>query len=122
MNRRDFEDCVSAAVEGLPPYFRRRLDNVEILVEDWPDRDTLRQAGLKDPAELQGWYHGVPTTGRGSAYGLVPPDTISIYRRPIMLACRNDEEVRRMVGTVVRHELAHYFGIDDDRLRELGAY
>ena len=122
MNRREFEDCVAAAVEALPPYFRRRLDNVEILVEDWPDRETLRQAGIKDPAELQGWYHGVPTTGRGGAYGLVPPDTISIYRRPILLACRDDEEVRQTVHTVLRHEVAHFFGISDDRLRELGAY
>lgn len=122
MNRREFEDCVADAVEALPPYFRRQLDNVEFVVEDWPDRETLRQAGIQDAAELQGWYHGIPTTHRTTAYGLVPPDTISIYRRPIMLACRNDDEVRETVMTVVRHEVAHFFGIDDDRLRELGAY
>jgi predicted Zn-dependent protease with MMP-like domain len=122
MNRREFEDCVADAVEGLPPYFRRRLDNVEIIVEDWPDRETLRLAGIKDPAELQGWYHGIPLTERSTHYGLVAPDTISIYRRPIMLACRDDDEVRETVRTVVHHEVAHFFGIDDDRLRELGAY
>ncbi len=122
MNRREFEDCVDDAVEALPLYFRRQIDNVEFVVEDWADRETLRQAGIDNPAELQGWYHGIPLTNRTSYYGLVPPDTISIYRRPIMLACRNDAEVREMVKTVVKHEVAHYFGISDDRLRELGAY
>ncbi len=122
MNRREFEDCVADAVEALPAYFRRQLDNVEIVVEDWPDEETLRLAGIDDPEELQGWYHGIPLTHRSTFYGLVPPDTISIYRRPILLACRDDEEARQVIHAVLRHEIAHFFGISDDRLRELGAY
>ena len=122
MNRREFEDCVGEALEALPPYFQRQLDNVEVLVEEWPDDDTLDIAGIDDPADLQGWYHGVPLTERSTHYGLVPPDTISIYRQPILRACRTEAEARALIRRVVHHEVAHYFGISDDRLRELGVY
>ncbi len=122
MNRQEFEDCVMKAVQGLPRHFRARIQNVEFIVEEWPDDEVLDAEGIDDPEELQGYYHGIPLPARTTYYGLVPPDTISIYRQPILRACRNDEEVRRTVGAVVRHEVAHFFGISDDRLRELGAY
>jgi predicted Zn-dependent protease with MMP-like domain len=122
MNRRDFEACVAEALDALPPYFRARLDNVDVVVEDWPDRETLRLAGVSDPAALQGFYHGVPLTERTTHYGLIAPDMISIYRQPIQLNCRNDADVRALVRRVVWHEVAHFFGISDDRLRDLGAY
>jgi len=91
-------------------------------VEDWPDRQTMRLAGIRHPADLLGFYHGVPLTERGQGYNLVLPDKISIYRQPILMRCRTLDEVRATVRRVVRHEVAHYFGIDDDRLREIGAY
>jgi len=69
-----------------------------------------------------GFYHGVPQTHRTTNYALVPPDRISIYRFPILNVCQTEAEVRDMVGRVVRHEIAHHFGISDDRLHELGAY
>jgi predicted Zn-dependent protease with MMP-like domain len=69
-----------------------------------------------------GHYHGVPLTRRTRGYNLVLPDKISIYRRPILMRCHRDEEVRQLVEHVLRHEIAHHFGINDDRLRELGAY
>lgn len=118
----DFERFVDEALTGLPTYFRDRLDNVAIVVEDWPDRETLRLAGIRRPEELLGFYHGIPLTKRTSGYMLVAPDKISIYRQPILLQCRTSEQVRPLVHRVVRHEVAHYFGIDDDRLREIGAY
>ncbi len=117
-----FEQFVAEALEALPEVFRSRLENVEIVVEDWPDRRTLRLAGVRSPADLLGFYHGVPLTRRTSNYMLVLPDKISIYRRPILMRCRTPEEVRAMVARTLRHEIAHYFGIDDERLEEIGAY
>ncbi len=122
MNPEIFEDLVDDALAALPEQFADMLDNVVVVVEDWPDRATLRSVGARSPYELLGFYHGVPQTGRTSNYGLVTPDKISIYRRPIEAQCRTAEELREMVKRVVFHELAHHFGIDDDRLREIGAY
>lgn len=122
MDSIDFERIVAEALDSLPATFRERLDNVEIVVEDWPDRETMRLAGIRHPSELLGFYHGVPLTGRSQGYTLVLPDKISIYRQPILTQCRTWEEARTTIHHVLRHEVAHYFGISDDRLRELGAY
>ncbi len=118
----DFEDLVAEALEELPEFFRAHLDNVIVVVEEWPDRGTLHSAGVRYPSQLLGFYHGVPQTGRTSYYGLVTPDKISIYQRPIELQCNSREELRNMVKHVVLHEIAHHFGIDDDRLKTIGAY
>jgi predicted Zn-dependent protease with MMP-like domain len=118
----NFEEMVTEALEMLPPFFHDRLDNVEVIVEDWPDRHTLRTMGIRSPYGLLGFYHGVPLTERTTHYGLVAPDKISIYRKPIEAQCNNLEELRQTVHRVVLHELAHHFGIDDDRLYEIGAY
>ena len=122
MKRAVFERLVAEALDALPEFFQERLDNVEVVVEDWPDRETMRLAGINHPAQLLGFYHGVPQTKRTHNYGLVSPDKISIYRRPIELRCRTVEQVRTAINGVLRHEIAHHFGLDDDRLRELGAY
>lgn len=117
------ERFAEEALQELPTFFRERLQNIAIVVEDWPDRETLRLAGLRRPGDLLGFYHGVPLTERTSAYGNVVPDRISIYRSPILIHCRRTgEDVRSTVHHVLRHEVAHYFGIDDDRLMEIGAY
>lgn len=117
-----FEEWVEQALAELPEAFLERLNNVEIVVEDWPDRHTMRLAGVRSRYALLGFYHGVPLTARTSNYGLVPPDKISIYRRPILAQCQTPEEVRELVSRVVRHEIAHHFGIGDERLRDIGAY
>ncbi len=117
-----FEAWVAEALDALPEAFRSRLENVEVVIEDWPDRETLRRAGLHRPTELLGFYHGVPQTQRTRYYGLVLPDKISIYRRPIELHCRTSEEIRETIHHVVRHEIAHHFGIDDERLKTMGVY
>jgi len=113
---------VAQALNELPESFREKLDNVEVVVESWPDQETMRLARVRSPVELLGFYHGVPQTKRTHHYGLVLPDKISIYQRPIEMRCRTEEEVRTSIGRVLRHEIGHHFGIDDDRLREVGAY
>jgi len=122
MDNIDFDRVVAEALDTLPQLFRDRMDNVEVVVEEWPDHETMRLAGIRYPAELLGFYHGVPLTERSQGYTLILPDKISIYRQPILMQCRTWEEARTTIHHVLRHEVAHYFGISDDRLREIGAY
>jgi len=122
LNLAEFEKIVGEAIDELPGEIRRQIVNVAIVVEDWPDQATLDMAEVDDRHDLLGFYNGVPLTERLHDYGLVPPDKISIYREPILRTCRNDAEVRTTIRRTIRHELAHYFGIDDDRLEEIGAY
>lgn len=118
----DFYDLVAEALESIPQHFQERLDNVEILVEDFPSWNTMRLAKVRSKWQLLGFYHGVPLTERTSGYNLITPDKISIYRRPIEAQVNTPEELRALVHRVVLHEVAHYFGIDDNRLVEIGAY
>ena len=113
---------MAGAIEALPLEFREKLSNVEIVVEDWPNRDVLKRAGVRHPAELLGFYQGIPQTRRTRNYGLVLPDKISLFQRPIEMQCRSPEDITHTITHVLRHEIAHHFGIDDQRLRELGAY
>ena len=113
---------MAQAIDRLPEEFRQKLDNVEVVVEDWPDAETLRLADVRDRAALLGFYHGVPQTKRTHTYGLILPDKISIYRRPIEMRCHSMAQVQATVERVLRHEIAHHFGISDERLQEIGAY
>jgi len=122
MDRVTFERLVAEAFNALPEFFQAKLDNVVIVVEEWPSQETMRLAGVRSPAEVLGFYHGVPQTKRTHNYALVPPDKISIYQRPIERRCRTVEQVRALVQRVLKHEVAHHFGINDDRLRQIGAY
>ncbi len=121
MEREQFEDLVRQAVESLPPAFLERLSNVEFEVRDEPGPDELRRAGIRR-GTLLGLYTGVPVTRRGQGYHLALPDRIIIFQRPVESVCRNEAEVGRRVAQVVRHEVAHYFGISDARLLEIDAY
>jgi predicted Zn-dependent protease with MMP-like domain len=119
VDRERFEWLVERAVAGLPEEFQTRLENIDVVVEDWPSRSQLAGLGLRNRYELLGLYQGVPLTRRGGHYGLVPPDKISIFQRPIEAKCRRDAEITAEIGRVVRHEIAHHFGIGDRRLEEL---
>lgn len=120
--REEFEQLVVQALDDLPEFFKEKLQNVEVVVADWPTQAELRSVGMKPGQLLLGLYHGIPQTKRTSHYGLVLPDKITIYRLPIERVCRTREQIINQVQHTVKHELAHHFGIDDDRLRELGAY
>lgn len=121
MDRRTFEKLVVQALEELPTWVQAMLDNVEVTVAEAPSAAQRRRLGLRSGKTLLGLYEGVPQTKRGSFYGLVLPDKITLFRRPILAVCRTPAEVEARVRAVVIHELAHHFGIDDDRLRELEA-
>lgn len=119
MRKNDFSELVRQAVESLPQEIRSRLDNVDVVVEDWPNADQLWAAGLDDRHDLLGLYEGIPLIGRES-YGMVLPDKITIFQRPIETACHSNDEIVREVRLTVAHEIAHHFGIDDERLATLG--
>src|SRR5919107_4795171 len=112
MTREDFEDAVRDALDEIPEELAEQMDNVVVLVEDDPPPD--------DP-DLLGLYEGIPLTERGDAWAAgALPDRITIYRRPTLALCESRDEVVDEVAVTVVHEIAHHFGIDDERLHELG--
>ncbi len=119
MNREKFEWLVAKAVDSLPDEFRTKLENIDVVVEDRPTLSQLTDAGLKRGETLLGLYQGVPLTKRGRHYGLVVPDKITIFQKPIEAKCKYDAEITTEIQRVVLHEIAHHFGISDTRLRQL---
>ncbi len=119
MNRERFEQLVAMAVESLPEEFRTRLGNIAIIVEDRPTSDQLSKTQLKHGETLLGLYEGIPLTKRTHSYGMVPPDKITIFQKPIESKCRGDAEITAEIQRIVQHEIAHHFGIGDARLSEI---
>ena len=119
MQREKFEALVVRAIDSLPPEFQCKLENVDIVVENWPTPGQLRQAKHSHPTQLLGLYQGVPQTRRGRGYGLVLPDKISIFQKPIEAHCRFGDEIEATIEEVVRHEIAHHFGLDERTLRKI---
>ena len=120
MEREHFRELVREGLASLPRELMARVQNVEIVIEWRPTAQDRHAAGLGPGRTLLGLYHGIPLPDRSEGYNLVLPDKISIYQGPIESICQNDDEVREQVRTTVLHEIGHYFGIDDDRLHELG--
>jgi predicted Zn-dependent protease with MMP-like domain len=114
MPAEEFEDLVESALATIPEEFVRAIDNVAFFVED------ESSAAAADGVELFGLYEGVPLTQRGHWYAGVQPDRITIYRLPILRHCWSRWEVVDQIAKTVVHEVGHYFGISDRRLRELG--
>ncbi len=105
-----FEELVAEALDEIPEALARRMDNVAVFVLDGSPR-----------SRLLGRYDGIPLTERDGGYdGMIVPDRITIFRRPILQVCATEAEVVEQVRITVVHEVAHHFGIDDDRLQELG--
>ena len=119
MDRERFEWLVARAVASLPEEFRTRLENIDVVAEDWPTQSQLSRVERRRGETLLGLYEGVPLTRRSSHYGLVPPDKITIFQKPIEAKCSGDNKIATEIQRVVRHELAHHFGIGDARLKHL---
>ena len=110
MSRARFEELVSDALDQVPPKFAAAMDNVVVLVEECNE----------EAPDILGLYHGIALTERTSHYSGALPDRISIYREPILDICDTEDDVVEEVLITVMHELGHHFGIDDERLHELG--
>jgi len=119
MGRREFEDLVRQAIETLPEQFLARLENVDVVVADRPTAEQLRENRMPEGETLLGLYEGVPLVDREN-YGLVMPDKITVFQRPLEEMCRTREELVDEVRVTVVHEVAHFFGLDDRALREMG--
>ena len=119
MNREVFERLVAQAVDGLPEQFSTRLKNVDVVVEEQPTSAKLAEIRLRRGETLLGLYEGVPLTRRSRHYGMVVPDKITIFQKPIEAKCKNESEVKAEIQRVVKHEIAHHFGISDAKLKKL---
>lgn len=119
METSEFEVLVRQALDQIPPEIRMHLDNVDLVVEEWPSNEQLVGSGIEKEQLLLGLYEGLPLTER-SDYGMVLPDKITLFQKSIEEICDTREEIVEEVRETVVHEVAHHFGISDERLEELG--
>ena len=108
-----FEELTAEAMDGLPDWVREAMENVEVIVQNRPPGGQ---------PELLGLYQGIPLTERGNHYAGVLPDRITLFRMNIERLARDDEELRELIAHTIVHEVAHHFGISDERLRDIDAY
>lgn len=118
MERERFEELVLEALKSLPPFFQEKIENVEIVVEEFAPPYIQKRLGIH-PYALFGLYQGVPLKRRGTSYGNVLPDKITIFKRPIELAVKDEEGIKELVKKVVMHEIGHYFGLGEEELSSL---
>jgi predicted Zn-dependent protease with MMP-like domain len=109
MDQESFRLLVLRSIKKLPKIFRKKMENVEIVIEDEPVPQKT----------LLGLYQGIPLKQRGSWYGNVLPDKITLFQRNIEFQCRNDTEIEDLVNDVLIHEIGHYFGFDEEELRDI---
>lgn len=119
MDRARFEELVDEALDGLPPEFVERFDNIAVIVADQATPEQLAKVSVKDPNNLLGLYEGIPLTERPRAYAGALPDRISIFRLPIQAMSRTDDDIKNQVRNTVMHELGHYFGMSENELRDI---
>ena len=119
MDRIRFEKLVTLAIERLPAEFREKLENVAVIVEDHPSAELLEQMEVPPGDTLFGLYEGTPLTERGFQTPL-HPDRIWIFQGPIEEECETEDDILEEIETTIVHEVAHFFGLDDDYLEDLG--
>jgi predicted Zn-dependent protease with MMP-like domain len=117
MDEHRFSQLVADAVDALPEEFKELLSNVDVVVADEPN--ARQKQRLSKGSVLLGLYEGIPQTKRGSHYNLALPDKITIFQKSIESICRTDDGIVDQIGKTVRHEIAHHFGISDERLKQL---
>lgn len=117
MTRREFEAALKEALDGLPKYYRTKLDNIEFVVKEEPTPEELRSLGVRG---LYGLYQGIPLGKRGTSYHGTLPDQITIFQLPLEAASCTHEELLQNLRKTLLHEIGHYFGIGDAELRKMG--
>ena len=121
MDRRKFRRLIEEALDTLPGEIRVRMENVTVLVEEEPTAEQMQCAGL-DPLQdtLFGFYEGSPLPERGHDFGMALPDRIILFYRPLVESFRSPAAVREEIRRTVVHEVAHFLGLDDDEIEDLG--
>jgi predicted Zn-dependent protease with MMP-like domain len=122
VDREQFEAMVMHAVRTLPEEFYQRIANLEFTVEDWARSDDFARTDTPTGSTILGVYRGIPLPKRGAGYNMTLPDRIVIFQQPLQRLARDESDLAERVQHVVKHEIAHYFGISDERLREIDAY
>ena len=119
MTRARFERLVAEAVTLIPRRFRAEMRNLALVVEDEPGPDLLEEMGIEPPDTLYGLYQGTPLTERTSDMTGPLPDVITIFQRPIVEDCDDEDDVRAVIGETLIHEVGHYFGLSEDEIEEI---
>lgn len=119
MNKKKFEELVEKAYQRIPEEFTQKIENVVITVEDYPTREDLEKLEIRGKGLLLGLYRGTPLPQRSVWQGVRTPDEIVLFQKDIEKVCRNDKEIEDRVDEVLKHEIAHYFGLSDDEIYEL---
>jgi predicted Zn-dependent protease with MMP-like domain len=122
MEKEAFEAIVVQAFEVLPERFKSTVENVGVVIEDYPSDEIVRNMQLRTKHDLLGLYQGIPLTKRGTWYGMSPivPDKISLYQKNIEDAGRTEDGIRRKIHEVLIHEIGHYFGMNEEEIRSAG--
>jgi len=116
----EFHELINRALEEIPEDFKDKIDNLAFISEPYPSDADLARLGLQNRYSLLGLYSGIPYTHRSTWYGNVTPDRIILFQKNIEAVCRTGEELYDKVKEVLIHEVAHYFGMDEDEIREAG--
>lgn len=119
MNKKKFEELVEKAYDRIPEEYRDKIENVVITVEDYPTKEDLEKLEIRGKGLLLGLYRGTPLPQRSIWQGARTPDEIVLFQKDIERVCRNDKEIEERVDEVLKHEIAHYFGLSDDEIYEL---
>jgi len=120
MDHLKFETLAQKALDGLPPLFRDRMENVHVVIEDMPTDTEVKRLGIRDKRYLLGLYEGVPKSKRGAWYGMYPvlPDRIILYKTNIERPAKGDLEEK--IREVLVHEIAHHFGMTEKEIQDAG--
>ena len=113
---KQFDDLISKAMDELPQEYIKGLDNVAIVYADTPDEYQSVKAGLREGSILLGLYEGIPLTKRGAGYTFVLPDKITLFKHSIMMVSHDEQSFFEQIKRTLWHEIAHYYGLDHDRI------
>jgi len=114
-----FDRLISRAMDELPQEYIKGLNNVAILYADWPDEYQAKKSGLRENSILLGLYEGIPLTQRGGNYTFVLPDKITLFKKSILMIVHNEAELFEQIKRTLWHEIAHYYGLNHDRIHAL---
>ncbi len=120
VSEEEFHEMMDRAIETIPPVFKDKIENLAFIVEPYPSENDLGRMGLKDKHTLLGLYSGIPYTHRSTWYTGVTPDRIILFQKNIETYCNTIEELREKIREVVVHEVAHYFGMNEEEIRKAG--
>lgn len=120
VTRKRFEQLVAEALRGIPSELQKALDNIEVVVDEWPTQEQLAEVDLEPGDVLFGLYQGTPLPQRSPMQPYSLPDVITIFQGPLEGESETEDDIREEIRRTVVHEIAHYFGFDEDRLAELG--